>query len=78
MSDRIEKLCRAEVSQQVPAENGTRRMAYQPTPKGKALRPRDRGDEKLGPTLAGGHPSVVAREVKIWARAARPSQKIIR
>jgi DNA-binding HxlR family transcriptional regulator len=38
MSDRLEKLCRAEVSQQVPAEDGTKRMAYQPTPKGKALR----------------------------------------
>jgi DNA-binding HxlR family transcriptional regulator len=39
LSDRLEKLCRAEVVQQVPAEDGTKRMAYQLTPKGKALRP---------------------------------------
>jgi DNA-binding HxlR family transcriptional regulator len=39
LSDRLEKLCEAEVIQKVPAEDGTRRMAYQLTPKGKALRP---------------------------------------
>jgi DNA-binding HxlR family transcriptional regulator len=39
LSDRLEKLCRAEVIQQVPAEDGTKRMAYQLTPKGRALRP---------------------------------------
>jgi DNA-binding HxlR family transcriptional regulator len=38
MSDRLEKLYRVEVSQQVPAEDGTKRMAYHPTPMGKALR----------------------------------------
>ena len=39
LSDRLEKLCQAEVVQKVPAEDGTKRMAYQLTPKGKALRP---------------------------------------
>ncbi len=39
LSDRLEKLCRAEVIQQVPAEDGTKRMGYQLTLKGKALRP---------------------------------------
>jgi DNA-binding HxlR family transcriptional regulator len=39
LSDRLEKLCEAEVAQKVPAEDGTKRMAYQLTPKGKALRP---------------------------------------
>jgi DNA-binding HxlR family transcriptional regulator len=39
LSDRLEKLCQAEVVQKVPAEDGTKRMAYQLTPKGQALRP---------------------------------------
>jgi hypothetical protein len=39
LSDRLEKLCQAEIVQKVPAEDGTKRMAYQLTPKGQALRP---------------------------------------
>jgi DNA-binding HxlR family transcriptional regulator len=39
LSDRLERLCRAEVIEQVPAEDGTKRLAYQLTAKGKALRP---------------------------------------
>lgn len=39
LSDRLEKLCQADVVQKMPAEDGTKRMAYQLTPKGKALRP---------------------------------------
>lgn len=39
LSERLERLCRAGVLQQVPAEDGTKRMAYQLTPKGRALGP---------------------------------------
>jgi DNA-binding HxlR family transcriptional regulator len=39
LSDRLERLCQAEVVQQVPASDGSKRMAYELTPKGKALRP---------------------------------------
>jgi DNA-binding HxlR family transcriptional regulator len=39
LSDRLEKLCDAGVLEQVPAEEGAKRMAYQLTPKGKALKP---------------------------------------
>jgi DNA-binding HxlR family transcriptional regulator len=39
LSDRLERLCEAGLIQQVPADNGSKRMAYQLTPKGMALRP---------------------------------------
>lgn len=39
LSDRLERLCEAGVIQQVPADHGSRRMAYELTPKGMALRP---------------------------------------
>jgi hypothetical protein len=39
LSDRLERLCHAEVIQQVPASDNSKRMAYELTPKGKALRP---------------------------------------
>ena len=39
LSDRLERLCHAGVIQQVPAKDGSKRMAYKLTPKGKALRP---------------------------------------
>lgn len=39
LSDRLERLLRAGLVRQVPAENGSKRQAYQLTEKGDALRP---------------------------------------
>ncbi len=39
LSDRLERLVRHRIIARVPAQDGTRRFAYQLTDKGKALRP---------------------------------------
>lgn len=39
LTDRLERLLRAGVIEQYPAEDGTRRHAYRLTPRGQALRP---------------------------------------
>ena len=39
LSDRLERLLRHRVVEQVPASDGTKRLAYQLTAKGLALRP---------------------------------------
>jgi DNA-binding HxlR family transcriptional regulator len=39
LSDRLERLLREDVVEQIPAADGTRRFAYQLTAKGKALGP---------------------------------------
>ena len=39
LSERLERLCLAEIIRQIPAEDGTKRLAYELTAKGKALRP---------------------------------------
>ncbi|MEI6714149.1 MAG: helix-turn-helix domain-containing protein [Verrucomicrobiota bacterium] len=39
LSERLERLGQAEIIRQIPAEDGTKRMAYQLTEKGEALRP---------------------------------------
>lgn len=39
LADRLERLLRAEVVTQIPAADGTKRLAYQLTEKGKALGP---------------------------------------
>ena len=39
LSERLERLGQAEIIRQIPAEDGTKRMAYQLTEKGKALGP---------------------------------------
>ena len=39
LSDRLQRLCDAEVIRKVPAEDGSKRLAYQLTKKGESLRP---------------------------------------
>ena len=39
LSDRLVRLQQHEIIRQIPAEDGTKRLAYQLTPKGKALGP---------------------------------------
>src|SRR3954464_8879784 len=39
LSDRLERLREHGIVKQIPATDGTRRLAYQLTPKGNALRP---------------------------------------
>ncbi|MFM2243619.1 MAG: HTH-type transcriptional regulator YodB [Verrucomicrobiota bacterium] len=39
LSERLNRLMRHGLIEQVPAADGTQRMAYQLTPKGRALRP---------------------------------------
>ena len=39
LSERLERLLQHEIVEQIPAEDGTKRMAYQLTEKGRALRP---------------------------------------
>jgi len=39
LSDRLERLLKQEIIEQIPATDGTKRLAYQLTSKGKALRP---------------------------------------
>ena len=39
LSDRLDRLLRRGVIEQIPAEDGTKRLAYQLTTKGTALRP---------------------------------------
>jgi DNA-binding HxlR family transcriptional regulator len=39
LSERLERLCQAEIIHQIPAEDGTKRLAYELTEKGRALRP---------------------------------------
>ncbi len=38
LSDRLERLCENGIAEQMPAEDGTKRLAYRLTPKGNALR----------------------------------------
>lgn len=39
LADRLQRLVESGVASQVPAEDGGKRLAYELTPKGKALRP---------------------------------------
>jgi DNA-binding HxlR family transcriptional regulator len=39
LSERLERLCEAGIIEQIPAAEGSKRMAYRLTPKGWALRP---------------------------------------
>ena len=39
LSDRLDRLLRSGIAEQIPAEDGTKRLAYQLTKKGLALRP---------------------------------------
>jgi len=39
LSDRLERLCLQGLVKQIPAADGTRRLAYRLTPKGRALGP---------------------------------------
>jgi DNA-binding HxlR family transcriptional regulator len=39
LADRLDRLLRADVIQQIPAADGTKRLAYELTEKGEALRP---------------------------------------
>ncbi len=39
LSERLERLVREGIAEQVPAENGSKRFAYRLTPKGESLRP---------------------------------------
>ena len=39
LSERLERLCQAEIIHQIPDEDGTKRLAYELTEKGRALRP---------------------------------------
>jgi DNA-binding HxlR family transcriptional regulator len=39
LSDRLEKLLRYDIIEQVPAADGTKRMAYELTERGRALAP---------------------------------------
>ncbi len=39
LADRLERLLRHELAEQIPAEDGTKRLAYRLTKKGRALRP---------------------------------------
>jgi DNA-binding HxlR family transcriptional regulator len=39
LSERLERLLQHEIVEQIPAVDGTKRMAYQLTEKGRALRP---------------------------------------
>jgi DNA-binding HxlR family transcriptional regulator len=39
LSERLERLVRHEVAERIPAADGTKRLAYQLTEKGNALRP---------------------------------------
>lgn len=39
LSDRLQRLCDAEVIRKVPADDGSKRLAYQLTEKGESLRP---------------------------------------
>src|SRR5215472_16126586 len=39
LTDRLERLLACGIIEQIPAEDGTKRMAYRLTKKGKALRP---------------------------------------
>jgi DNA-binding HxlR family transcriptional regulator len=39
LSDRLERLTRSGILEQIPAADGSKRMAYALTPKGNALRP---------------------------------------
>lgn len=39
LTDRLERLVRAEIVERVPAADGTKRLGYQLTEKGKALKP---------------------------------------
>ena len=39
LSERLERLSHAKIIEQIPAEDGTKRLAYQLTAKGRALRP---------------------------------------
>ena len=39
LSDRLERLLRNELAKQIPADDGTKRLAYELTEKGRALGP---------------------------------------
>ena len=39
LSDRLDRLLRSGIAEQIPAEDGTKRLAYHLTKKGKSLRP---------------------------------------
>jgi DNA-binding HxlR family transcriptional regulator len=39
LTDRLERLLRHSLAEQIPAEDGTKRLAYRLTKKGRALRP---------------------------------------
>ncbi len=39
LAERLERLLRHELAEQIPAEDGTKRLAYRLTKKGRAVRP---------------------------------------